>query len=39
MIAANAMDETIPNDSVRLSLQTIVEELIKAREKFKLPGS
>jgi hypothetical protein len=39
MIAANAMDETIPDDSVRFSLQTIVEELIKAREKLKPPGS
>lgn len=36
-IAASAMDETIPNDSVRLTLENLIEELLTAREKFKPP--
>jgi 20S proteasome alpha/beta subunit len=36
-IAASAMDETIPNDSVRWTLESIMEDLLKAREKFKPP--
>jgi hypothetical protein len=36
-IAASAMDETISDDSVRLTIEGLMGDLITAREKFKPP--
>jgi 20S proteasome alpha/beta subunit len=37
IIAASAMDENIPNDAVRLTLESVMEDLLKARENFRPP--
>ena len=37
MIAVNALNETIPDDSVRHSINSLVDEMISARQKLKNP--